>query len=46
MKAAVITCSNRSASGERLDESGALLVSSLEALGHEVVLRSVVPQTA
>jgi molybdenum cofactor synthesis domain-containing protein len=43
MRAAVITCSNRSASGERLDESGALLVSSLEALGHEVVLRSVVP---
>lgn len=43
MKTAVITCSNRSARGERPDDSGELLVSTLEAIGHEVVLRRVVP---
>jgi molybdenum cofactor synthesis domain-containing protein len=43
VKAAVITCSNRSARGERPDDSGELLVSTLEAIGHEVVLRRVVP---
>jgi molybdenum cofactor synthesis domain-containing protein len=43
MKAAVITCSNRSARGERPDDSGELLVSMLDAAGHEVVLRTVVP---
>lgn len=43
MKAAVITCSNRSASGERPDDSGDLLASMLSAAGHEVVLRTVVP---
>lgn len=43
MKAAVITCSNRSASGERPDDSGELLASMLSAAGHEVVLRTVVP---
>ncbi len=41
--AAVVTCSNRSASGEREDTSGALLVSSLRAAGHEVVAAVVVP---
>ena len=43
MKAAVITCSNRSARGERADDSGELLASSLSAAGHEVVLRRIVP---
>lgn len=46
MKAAVITCSNRSASGERPDDSGELLVSLLEAAGHDVVLRRIVPDDA
>jgi molybdenum cofactor synthesis domain-containing protein len=39
----VITCSNRSASGERADESGALLSTGLAELGHHVVGRRVVP---
>jgi molybdenum cofactor synthesis domain-containing protein len=43
VKAAVITCSNRSASGERPDDSGELLVSMLGDAGHEVVLRRIVP---
>ncbi len=43
MKAAVITCSNRSARGERDDTSGEVLVESLHDAGHEVVLRRVVP---
>jgi molybdenum cofactor synthesis domain-containing protein len=43
MKAAVITCSNRSASGERADDSGELLAASLADAGHEVVLRRIVP---
>ena len=43
MKAAVITCSNRSASGERPDDSGELLAAMLEDAGHEVVSRTVVP---
>jgi molybdenum cofactor synthesis domain-containing protein len=43
VRAAVITCSNRSASGERADDSGELLVSMLVEAGHEVVLRRVVP---
>ena len=43
MKAAVITCSNRSAGGERPDDSGELLVSMLSEAGHEIVLRTVVP---
>lgn len=43
MKAAVITCSNRSASGQRPDDSGQLLASLLTEGGHEVVLRAVVP---
>jgi molybdenum cofactor synthesis domain-containing protein len=43
VKAAVITCSNRSASGERADDSGELLAAALGADGHEVVLRAIVP---
>lgn len=43
MRAAVITCSNRSARGERADDSGELLVSLVREAGHEVVLRRVVP---
>jgi molybdenum cofactor synthesis domain-containing protein len=43
MKAAVITCSNRSAAGERADDSGALLQDWLEQSGHEVASRVVVP---
>ncbi len=43
MKAAVITCSNRSASGERRDDSGELLATMLADAGHEVVLRQIVP---
>jgi molybdenum cofactor synthesis domain-containing protein len=42
VKAAVITCSNRSAGGERPDDSGALLAALLADAGHEVVLRAVV----
>ncbi len=38
----MITCSNRSAAGERADTSGALLAESLGAAGHEVVLRTIV----
>lgn len=43
MKAAVITCSNRSATGERPDDSGEILVQGLAELGHEVVSREIVP---
>jgi molybdenum cofactor synthesis domain-containing protein len=43
MKAAVITCSNRSARGERADDSGSLLADRLGAAGHEIVHRVVVP---
>ncbi len=42
MKAAVITCSNRSASGERADDSGALLAGRLSEAGHDVVSRVIV----
>ncbi len=42
MKAAVITCSNRSASGVRPDESGQLLASALAGAGHDVIARQVV----
>ncbi len=41
--AAVITCSNRSASGERGDESGESLAELLAADGHTVVYRVIVP---
>lgn len=43
MKIAVITCSNRSATGERSDDSGEVLVGGLVEAGHEVVSRVVVP---
>jgi molybdenum cofactor synthesis domain-containing protein len=43
MKVAVVTCSNRSASGERPDDSGELLASMLDESGHEIVQRYVVP---
>jgi molybdenum cofactor synthesis domain-containing protein len=43
VKAAVITCSNRSASGERADDSGELLAGMLTEAGHEVVVRRIVP---
>ena len=43
MKAAVITCSNRSARGERADDSGELLADLLTRAGHEIVFRRIVP---
>lgn len=43
MRVAVITCSNRSASGERADGSGDVLVELLTAGGHEVTFRRIVP---
>ena len=43
MKAAVITCSNRSAAGERADDSGQLIESLLGEAGHVVVSRRIVP---
>ncbi|HEY2272134.1 MAG TPA: MogA/MoaB family molybdenum cofactor biosynthesis protein [Jatrophihabitantaceae bacterium] len=43
MRAAVITCSNRSAAGQRADESGQLLASWLTESGHDVVSQVVVP---
>jgi molybdenum cofactor synthesis domain-containing protein len=43
VKAAVITCSNRSAAGERPDDSGELLASMLGDRGDEMVLRRIVP---
>lgn len=42
MKIAVITCSNRSAAGERIDESGSILEAGLVEAGHEVASRVVV----
>ena len=41
--AAVITCSNRSATGERPDDSGELLSSLLADAGYAVATRLVVP---
>lgn len=43
MKVAVITCSNRSAAGDRPDDSGELLASMLHEIGHEIALRRIVP---
>lgn len=43
VKVAVITCSTRSARGERPDASGPLLATMLGDGGHEIVLRRVVP---
>jgi molybdenum cofactor synthesis domain-containing protein len=42
MRAAVITCSNRSAAGTRADDSGSLLAEWLIGAGHEVVSQVVV----
>jgi molybdenum cofactor synthesis domain-containing protein len=39
---AIVTCSNRSASGERQDESGELLASLLSQAGHRVDFRRIV----
>lgn len=39
----MITCSNRSASGERPDDSGELLVAGLRGAGHEISQRDIVP---
>jgi cyclic pyranopterin phosphate synthase len=41
--AAVITCSNRSAAGERPDESGQLLADAVVGWGYRVLIRQVVP---
>ena len=43
VRAAVITCSNRSAAGARPDDSGELLASWLRGAGHDVVSQVVVP---
>lgn len=43
MRIAVITCSTRSATGERIDESGQILDAGLVEAGHEVLPRMVVP---
>jgi molybdenum cofactor synthesis domain-containing protein len=43
VNAAVITCSNRSAAGDREDESGELLAGLLAGQGHLVLFRRVVP---
>jgi molybdenum cofactor synthesis domain-containing protein len=42
ISAAVITCSNRSAAGERADESGQLLAAAVAGWGYQVA-REVVP---
>lgn len=42
MKAAVITCSNRSAAGARTDDSGQLAADALVDAGHEMVSRVIV----
>jgi molybdenum cofactor synthesis domain-containing protein len=43
VKVAVITCSNRSASGERPDDSGELLARALVDAGHSLAFRQIVP---
>lgn len=43
MMAAVITCSNRSAAGERVDDSGELLAAAVLDWGFELQSRSIVP---
>ena len=43
MNVAVITCSNRSARGERADDSGELLAGMLTNEGHEVLFRRIAP---
>ena len=46
MKIAVITCSNRSAAGERPDDSGEILAGLITAAGHSVAGRQLVPDDA
>ncbi|MDT0263580.1 MogA/MoaB family molybdenum cofactor biosynthesis protein [Jatrophihabitans lederbergiae] len=41
--AAVITCSNRSAAGQRPDDSGRLLAATLAEWGYDVLAKLVVP---
>jgi molybdenum cofactor synthesis domain-containing protein len=43
VRAAVITCSNRSADGTRADTSGELLAGLLAEAGHDVTFRRIVP---
>jgi molybdenum cofactor synthesis domain-containing protein len=43
VKVAVVTCSNRSASGQRADDSGDLLAALLLEAGHGVGFRRIVP---
>lgn len=43
IKAAVITCSNRSARGERADDSGQVLAAGLADEGYQVAVPVVVP---
>ncbi|HKZ18502.1 MAG TPA: MogA/MoaB family molybdenum cofactor biosynthesis protein [Acidimicrobiia bacterium] len=43
MKAAVVTVSDGVAAGSRVDESGDILASALEAAGYEIIARKVVP---
>jgi molybdenum cofactor synthesis domain-containing protein len=43
LAAAVITCSNRSAAGERADDSGTLLADALAEWGFSVIAKLVVP---
>ncbi|HJU82038.1 MAG TPA: MogA/MoaB family molybdenum cofactor biosynthesis protein [Acidimicrobiia bacterium] len=43
MKAAVVTVSDGVAAGTRVDESGDILASALEAAGYEIIARKVVP---
>jgi molybdenum cofactor synthesis domain-containing protein len=43
LRAAVITCSNRSAAGSRADDSGQLLADRLGEWGFEVISQVVVP---
>ena len=46
MRIAVITCSNRSASGQRPDESGEILAELITSAGHDVAGRHLVPDDA
>jgi molybdenum cofactor synthesis domain-containing protein len=43
MRIALITCSNRSASGQRGDDSGRVLADGLIAAGHRVTRQVIVP---
>jgi molybdenum cofactor synthesis domain-containing protein len=41
--AAVITCSNRSAAGERVDDSGQLIAQTVRDWGYDVIAQLVIP---